>query len=1291
MKFSEYIKYNTTSITNNTRYTKIDERKLMLEHASDLDSVIYKYSLYANNISNHIVNESRYDETFTLSEQAAANGLLRFVCEEYIESLNNELTLYEHIYNDTINEGLGDYFKKAKEVIVKAAKKGKDWVKDQIEAIQIQIQEIKEFLVQLANDVIKSVKDMTAKMMSLLEKFDCTIKGLFEKIKIFDIEELEKTWTDESKKVADQIKSNPKEIEKFNVYDDSENKKDIITEDEEKEGEAVNQTGKDKGGWKQSLWQAFKQLAIWAVVCVAIPGVVIAAFPGTFIALLVPLVCKLAWNGYKIVKLWKQFQKVKDEWSSYGKLQKWITVISMAASIVALICNFKSLAESTGPVLKGLYKSGFDLLSKANLGIQPDALQRGFAAVINMLKDGKFSMDDFQKSYDAISDSFNQHITEKITKTVTAVVKKGQDGSEFIKNNFEKNQFKTPQEFWNKVKPSFMNPKEVTDDGMYDVVADGYLKGGAGGNAWSDKAIAIAKKLGEEKSLTPVRGFNDGLHEIFSGQGSVTGFRMSGKLLKELSDAGCLGHDNIFGIVGSVANTVSQTTVFQDVVQAATSMLMTIPSVELAPENNGGFRVRLGEKGSKNYVYEVGKDDVRTVEKKDHTKEYDDIKKIIVDNNVEYMKQLLESSKKDEDVDEKEITEKLKEFKENFEKNIDDGKCILIYGKKVDEETNESYISLHDYLIMEGTTVSQIQKNLFDPDYDKSPEKSSNSSTSIYHYLYEPFKYWNKQVAAKKAGKKRGDKIDAQGTKINTSSGEEIISSGKEILNKVFNGEYISKEEYALISALYTTAKGAKFNPIIGDSTKNNPESTKDGRLNDLFVRIAELTKKLNKKSEESSGSKWDGKGSKKAQADDEIRLLYASIIHILQHVKDWEKDVKNKKIIPLNIQVSNEQYKKADKQLKQRAAEKLPKQSTEEIKKTIKDDDSLPDDTKQEIIASIDDADKKEETTADGSDKKEETKSDDADKKEETTSDDADKKEETTSDDADKKEETTSEEEDDGKVKPIMILVYGYGKDLAKADKSGPRKDPYSMKGLFKTCEFMTIAGGTSKENLAKLFGEILHQQVSELYNVVSYKPCNDKNELDDNLENDKERPELANLTNDEAASLLKDKKKGAELIKNGANKVSAAETPDEKKKLEQLHKTNSDAVKDDKELQGQLKEINPDLVDDNGNLNEKEWNRTNDILSEYQLSKHKEKSHKGFFGKIWGAIKNFFFGDSSSDGNAKYHKYTEKELEKIASLVYEKIKKDKNIKESYNDNDAVMLIRPKSLSQYILENRNR
>lgn len=1263
MNLSEYVKINTLS----QKSQKIDASNFLLEHASDIDSILYKYSLYTSNINNKLVNESIYNESFSLSEQVSANNLLQFVCEEYIDSLTNELTIYEHFYNDTldeyINEGLGDLFKKSKEVINTAVSKGKSWVSKQIDSLKIKIKEIKEFLSQLANDAIKSVKDMTEKLMSLLDKFDCTIKGLFEKIGIFNIDKLETSWNDNALKIADQIKANPKAIQKFKIYESWANdlkNNDLIVEDEEnKEGTAINQTGEDKGGWKKALWDAFKQLAIWATVCVAIPGVVIAAFPGTFIALLVPLVCKLAWNGYKIVKLWKQFKKVKSEWNTYGKIQKWITVLSMVGSLVALFFNFKSLFDNLGPVLEGLQKSGFDVLSKANLGIQPDALQRGFAAVITMLKEGKFSMDDFKASYDAISESFSEHVFEKVTKTVTNAVKKGQDGAEFIKNNFEKGQFKKPIDFWNKAKSMFMDPSEISDDGTYDVVADGFLKGGSGGNAWSDKAIAIAKEMGMEKYLNPERGLNKGLNAIFSGQGSVTGFRMPGKLLKALSDAGCLGNKNMFGIVGSIVNTVTQTTVIQDIAQAASSMLVTIPSVELAPENNGGFRIRLGEKGSKNYVYEVGKDDVRVVKKSDHTEDYENIKKTIVDNNVEYMKQILESSKKDDNIDDKEIKDKLKEFKEHFEKEIDNGECILIYGKKVDEETNESYTSLRDYLIMEGTTVAQIQKNLFDPEYDKSPEKSSNSSTSIYHYLYEPFKYWNKQLAAKKSGKKAGEKIDASDTKANTSHGEELVSLGKKILNKVFNGEYISSDEYNLIVSLYLGQKGQKFGPIIGEAKKDNPESTKDGRLNDLFVRIIELTKKL----KENKGSKLDGKSG---QANDEIKLLYNSIIRILSHVKDWEIDVKNKKVTTLKIQVSDENAKKAAEQLKKHAKEKLPDDntSTKDVTDSIEKNDDIPDELKDEIVDVV-------KAAANEVEPEEDTSTDDPIEGNDNSNDDNGKA-----------------SEDDGKVKPIMIFVYGYGKDLANADKSGPRKDPYSMKGLFNTCEIITIEGGTSEDNLSKMFGGIFREQIIELYNVLSYKPCNEKNELDDNAENDKERPELANLTNAEAADILKNDKNAVKMIKNGT-KVSAAETPDEKKQLEQLQKTNSDAVKNDKELQNELEQINPDLIDDNGNLNEKEWNRTNDMLSEYQLSKHKEKSHKGFFGKIWSAIKNFF--STSKDYVSAKHKYTEKELEKIANLIYNKVKKDRKIKESYDDNDVVMLIKPKSLSKYILENRNR
>ncbi len=1251
MNLSEYIKINTLS----QKSQKIDASNFLLEHASDIDSILYKYSLYTSNINNKLVNESIYDESFSLSEQVSANNLLQFVCEEYIDSLTNELTIYEHFYNDTldeyINEGLGDIFKKSKEVINTALDKGKSWVAKQIDSLKIKIKEIKEFLSQLANDAIKSVKDMTEKLMSLLEKFDCTIKGLFEKIGIFNIDKLETSWNDTSIKVAEIIKKNPKPIEKFKIYESWANdlkNNDLIVEDEEnKEGTAVNQTEKDKGGWKKALWDAFKQLAIWATVCVAIPGVVIAAFPGTFIALLVPLVCKLAWNGYKIVKLWKQFKKVKSEWKTYGKLQKWITVLSMVGSLVALFFNFKSLFDNLGPVLEGLQKSGFDVLSKANLGIQPDALQRGFAAVITMLKEGKFSMDDFKASYDAISESFNQHVFEKVTKTVTNTVKKGQEGAEFIKNNFEKGQFKRPIDFWNKAKSMFMDPSEVSDDGVYDVVADGFLKGGSGGNAWSDKAIAIAKEMGMEKYLNPERGLNKGLNAIFSGQGSVTGFRMPGKLLKALSDAGCLGNKNMFGIVGSVINNVSQTTVIQDIAQAATSMLVTIPSVELAPENNGGFRIRLGEKGSKNYVYDVGKDDVRVVKKSDHTKDYENIKKTIVDNNVEYMKQILEGSKKDDNIDEKEIKDKLKEFKEHFEKEIDNGECILIYGKKVDEETNESYTSLHDYLIMEGVTFDNLAEEI----------------NKIYHWV-------QKEAGPYGLGGKNGS---GQSKKLKDWDSNRIHFY-VDAFNKIFSGDAAANKELKMLNKdrneedkKYPITAIELISRFYYNVVWDGKISKKSGVYEDvynLFFYINDLVGALKDKKKNAENSD----ALNKNDVDNYCKAEYNKIIDLLEKIDSYFehtgiiKDLKLRKKFKITDKDKEDFVKKTD--------EKKPEESSEkDLENKIKQSNISDEDKEMLLIKPV---------------------ANDVETEEQTSDDKIEGKDNGNSSDNsnDKNDDNGKESEDDGKVKPIMLLIYGYGKDLANADKSGPRKDPYSMKGLFNTCEIITIEGGTSEDNLSKMFGKIFSEQIIELYNVLSYKPCNEKNELDDNAENDKERPELANLTNAEAADILKNDKNAVKMIKNGT-KVSAAETPDEKKQLEQLQKTNSDTVKNDKELQDELEQINPDLIDDNGNLNEKEWNRTNDMLSEYQLSKHKEKSHKGFFGKIWSAIKNFF--STSKDYVSAKHKYTEKELEKIANLIYNKVKKDRKIKESYDDNDVVLLIKPKSLSQYILENRNR
>ena len=69
-------------------------------------------------------------------------------------------------------------------------------------------------------------------------------------------------------------------------------------------------------------------------------------------------------------------------------------------------------------------------------------------------------------------------------------------------------------------------------------------------------------------------------------------------------------------------------------------------------------------------------------------------------------------------------------------------------------------------------------------------------------------------------------------------------------------------------------------------------------------------------------------------------------------------------------------------------------------------------------------------------------------------------------------------------------------------------------------------------------------------MYNVVANKPCDKKNKVFDDNDNTTERRELGNLTNVEAADVMKKKDAGKKLIEHGGT-VSAAETPDEKKNV--------------------------------------------------------------------------------------------------------------------------------------------
>ena len=76
-------------------------------------------------------------------------------------------------------------------------------------------------------------------------------------------------------------------------------------------------------------------------------------------------------------------------------------------------------------------------------------------------------------------------------------------------------------------------------------------------------------------------------HDSATGE-QGKGFAVVAEEVKKLAEEGCLGNKNIFTILGGVTSEVTATVV-QDVITAATSMALTLPIVEYAPDNAGSW------------------------------------------------------------------------------------------------------------------------------------------------------------------------------------------------------------------------------------------------------------------------------------------------------------------------------------------------------------------------------------------------------------------------------------------------------------------------------------------------------------------------------------------------------------------------------------------------------------------------------------------------------------------------------------------------------------------------------
>ena len=1214
---TNYLKNNVfnnidESLNNNVRM--INESQLIIEHGKDIDNLLHKFGSYTYNSLYNPINESSFNYKLTLNESITARDFFIFICEDYKEALLEELNIYEQYINDALEISEGFKNSKIYQNVVNVLKQGKEKTLQAYDNVKTKIKEVNQIIKDFANKTIKSVKEMANRLMELLEKFNCTIKQLFEKMG-FNVKD------EEIDTIGQDLAKNPETLSKNDIYDFKSKANEsfeyygqqLITEDEEsKNQEDTENTSKvvkqaDKKGVKQMLWEGFKQFLIWASVCVVIPGIVCAVFPGTFIALLVPLACKLSWNGYKIVKLWKQWQKIRKEWDTYKKSQKWITVIGIIASIIALAFNFNSLIGDGGKILSEFSKTGCDLLSKANLGIQPDVLTRGFAAFTKMISEGKFSFDDFSSSFKEITDSFAQHINyDKVVKSVEYIGKSAKE----ISDNLPSKPFDTSMKALNWLKEQGVDPSKVKPNGKYTVFLNGHSDA-----SWFK---VIEKTVGKIDHNDIVNG---PLKKICTKAGSIVQTELTGEQIQKLIKSGIdLGYQNKFSIIGGTFEKIA--TVSSEIVKAASSMLTTIPSVEYAFQNNGGFQVRLGT-DKKKFIYEVGKDGVKKEEAADHIKEVEKITNIIKETNNKYYKELKDKLKEEDGDKKKEIEEKLKTFQKNFEKINNRSDVIIFYGNKV-ENQNESLKSLHDYLLFESEdkkseeskeiTIKDIKDNFDDlrkflfekigKDYDEPLDNGKHDYIGNIQILLRSFFSLND---------KEYNKWD-----YDPDFKQDPYESVKKRLkdNNTKNDKF-GKQDIEQLAVCYTI-----WNEIDNDDTYNS--------FCEVFKKILILRKLLKESNE----------------LNDNIKGVYIEMVNNLKNIDTIDNDyidgkewTPNENWAPIKFNEDNVSDKTKE------AIENTEKKNFDDVENKLK---KAEQDLKGEDAVIPDEEDKKSEE----------------DKKHEE----------------DNNKDSNQKEND--KENPILMITYNYVIDLSDSDNNGPRKDIFTLKGISDNYEFIEIKGGTSKENLSIMLGDILKTQTEYLRGFTILNPCDDKdNDKYKTIGNENiKREDFGSLTNEEITDILNNPKSAKDYIFNGSSSIIQSE--DDKKYEEDKKKEYDEKLKNaDEETINVVKEIDPDAVGEDGKIKPEKIEDISKKASSYKLAQHRSENTKKNSG-FWSKLKNFvkgLFGRNKKEGK-KYNKL----LNHIDPETNESLNKYDNL-----DLFLEEMFKQKTLAEYIMERK--
>lgn len=342
------------SLQNYIISSKINNEYILENNLQYVDSAFSKIKVYIKNSTNTPIVEGfrkgTYDVLFNINERIALTNFMYSITEHYMYTLMVE----NGIIDENLNESLGDILKNTKEFL----KKKSDQIQDKVGFLKERLNTLYNFLRDIAQGAIKSVKDLCLKFVSMMVKFGCSVSELIEKFKA-DKKAAQSELTSRIVKLL-KLKELWKKFKNVFIYTDKINNEKLVKEAKDNEYDYTTQakaeySKKNCGGLIGNvLMNTLINIIAHVAICIVIPAI-ITCIGGPFVGVFAEGLAKLLWASPVIWKLFERQLNLwrSSEWDNHTTLQKWFSNLIFGLILAWSLYNLGDGFEK----LRDFYKS----------------------------------------------------------------------------------------------------------------------------------------------------------------------------------------------------------------------------------------------------------------------------------------------------------------------------------------------------------------------------------------------------------------------------------------------------------------------------------------------------------------------------------------------------------------------------------------------------------------------------------------------------------------------------------------------------------------------------------------------------------------------------------------------------------------------------------------------------------------------------------------------------------------------------------------------------------------------